>query len=103
METQTTVPDKQIAPAHIMQVGMGFMAAKTLLAAVRFDLFSHLSAGPLTGGEIQRRLGIHPRSLYDFLDALVALGLLAREGLKESAQYRNTPETAAFLDRQKPY
>lgn len=102
METQTAAPEKQITPAQIMQVSMGFMASKVLLAAVRFDLFTHLTAGPLTGAEIQRKLGIHPRSLYDFLDTLVALGFLAREGLKESAEYRNTPESAAFLDRQKP-
>lgn len=85
-----------------MQVGMGFMAAKTLLAAVRFDLFTLLSAGPLNGAEIQRKLGLHPRSLYDFLDALVALGFLTREGIKENARYHNTEETAAFLDRNKP-
>lgn len=78
------------------------MAAKTLLAAVRFDLFTLLSAGPLNGAEIQRKLGLHPRSLYDFLDALVALGFLTREGIKENARYHNTEETAAFLDRNKP-
>ena len=99
---ETPVADKQIAPTQIMQVGMGFMAAKTLLAAVRFDLFTLLSAGPLNGAEIQRKLGLHPRSLYDFLDALVALGFLTREGIKENARYHNTEETAAFLDRNKP-
>lgn len=85
-----------------MQVGMGFMASKTLLAAVRFDLFTHLSASPLTGAEIQRKLGLHPRSLYDFLDGLVALGFLTREGVKENARYHATAETATFLDRKKP-
>lgn len=97
-----TLTEKQIAPTQIMQVGMGFMASKTLLAAVRFGLFSHLSAGPLTGAEIQRKLGLHSRSLYDFLDALVALGFLTREGMKENARYHNTMESAKFLDRAKP-
>lgn len=102
MEAPSQTLEKQITPAQIMHVSTGFMASKTLLAAVRFDLFTHLSAGPMTGAEIQRELGLHPRSLYDFLDTLVALGFLEREGLMEDARYRNTPETGMFLDRQKP-
>src|SRR5262249_34665264 len=42
--------------------------------------------------------GLHERSARDFLDALVALGFLQREGGK----YSNTPATALFLDRHKP-
>jgi hypothetical protein len=102
MEISSPTREKEITPDQIMQVGIGFMASKTLLAAVRLDLFTHLSSGPLTGQEIQRKLGIHRRSLYDFLDALVALGFLAREGMKDSASYRNTAETGTFLDKQKP-
>ena len=41
---------------------------------------------------------MHPRGIRDFLDTLVALGLLERE----HGQYANTPETAAFLDPAKP-
>jgi hypothetical protein len=40
--------------------------------------------------------------LYDFLDALVALGLLDREGDGPTARYRNTPDTAVFLDKASP-
>jgi len=98
---ETPVAEKQIAPTQIMQVGMGFMAAKTLLAAVRFDLFTHLAAGPLTGAEIQQKLGLHERSLYDFLDTLVALGFLERTGVKENARYHNSEEADTFLDRRK--
>jgi hypothetical protein len=43
---ETPVAEKQIAPTQIMQVGMGFMAAKTLLAAVRFDLLRILLPVP---------------------------------------------------------
>jgi len=41
---------------------------------------------------------LHPRSARDFLDALVALGMLERDG----DHYANTPETDLFLDRAKP-
>jgi SAM-dependent methyltransferase len=41
---------------------------------------------------------LHPRSARDFLDALVSLGMLERDG----DRYANTPETDLFLDRTKP-
>jgi precorrin-6B methylase 2 len=44
------------------------------------------------------RLGLHQRSARDFLDALVSLGMLNREG----DRYANTPATDLFLDRRKP-
>ena len=50
----------------------------------------------------QRRLGLHPRAIYDFLDTLVALRLLDRDGDGPDGRYRNTPETAMFLDRGNP-
>ena len=39
--------------SHILQIGMGFFASKTLLSAVELDLFSLLAKGPLTGAEIE--------------------------------------------------
>jgi hypothetical protein len=47
---------------------------------------------------LRERLGLHERSARDFLDALVALGMLKRE----SGEYANTPATDLFLDRRKP-
>ncbi|HLX93789.1 MAG TPA: methyltransferase [Puia sp.] len=109
METQTlqsktneTQAAPHLTPEHIMQIGMGFWASKILLAAVKFDLFSELAAGPLTGSAIQKKLGLHERGLYDFLDTLVSLGFLQREGICDSAVYSNTAETDLFLDRKKP-
>ncbi len=84
-----------------MEIGMGFWASKTLLTAVNLGLFTLLAKRPMTGEEIQDELGLHERGLYDFLDSLVALKFLEREGLKETAIYRNTPETDLFLDKNK--
>jgi 2-polyprenyl-3-methyl-5-hydroxy-6-metoxy-1,4-benzoquinol methylase len=94
----TSAPD----PGLIMQIGMGFWPSKTLLSAVELGLFTALALAPLTGPEVAERLEIRSRSLYDFLDGLVALGLLGRDGFGEQASYRNTPETALFLDRNSP-
>lgn len=89
-------------PEHILQVGMGFFASKTLLSAVELELFTVLGDRALTGTEIAERLELHERSRYDFLDALVALGLLDRDGSGPDARYRNTPDTAIFLDKASP-
>ena len=47
-------------------------------------------------------MGLHSRSTYDFLDTLLALGLLERKGAGESAEYSNTPSTAQFLIKTNP-
>jgi hypothetical protein len=86
-----------ISPDHILQIGFGFWASKTLLSAVELAVFSALTDGPKSGPELQAALGLHPRATFDFLDTLVALGLLEREGSGESGMYANTPATALFL------
>lgn len=85
-----------------MQVGTGFFAAKTLLTAVNMELFTLLAEKELSGKEIQNKLGLHNRNLYDFLDALVALGFLKRTGLKETSIYSNAEDSDLFLDKKKP-
>ncbi len=92
---------KKVDPSNIMQIGMGFWASKTLLTAVKMELFSFLASKPLTGEEIKRELCLNGRGLYDFLDTLVALGLLQRTGIKESAIYSNSEDTDLFLDKNK--
>jgi len=92
----------QATPTAILQTGTGFWASKTLLTAVNMGLFTLLANGEKSGQKIQAELKLHKRSLYDFLDALVALGFLIRSGIKESAVYKNTEETDLFLDKNKP-
>ena len=92
----------ELDPSHIMQVGTGFWASKTLLSAVELELFTELGAESMTGEEVGERLGLHPRAIYDFLDTLVALGFLERDGDGSDGGYRNTAETAAFLDKRNP-
>ena len=86
-------------PGRLMQIGMGFWPAKTLLSAVELGVFTALSGKSLTARELQRELGLHPRGVADLLDTLVALDMLARDGDGEAARYRNTEETAHFLDQ----
>src|ERR1700739_229012 len=83
---------------HIMQVGLGFWASKALLSAVEMEVFTELAKHPEDLETLTGRLGLHPRSARDFLDALVALGFLQRR----DGQYCNTPSTDLFLDKRKP-
>jgi hypothetical protein len=92
------MPTSPVTPEKIMQLGLGFWGSKTLLSAVELGVFTELAAGPVGGEELAARLKLHPRSWRDFFDALVALGVLNREGGK----YANTAETALFLDRNSP-
>ncbi len=80
-----------------MQIGMGFFASKALLSAVELDVFGALADKAMPANALQERLGLHERSATDFLDALVALGLLSRDGDGPASLYANTAETAAFL------
>ena len=88
-----------LSPAKIFETARGFMSAKVLLVATKLGLFDALANGPLTGSQIRERLGLHPRAIPDFLDALLALGMLERNGEGPAALYANTPETARFLVR----
>ncbi|MCW5829792.1 MAG: methyltransferase [Deltaproteobacteria bacterium] len=88
-------------PSHILQTGFGFWPARTLLSAVELELFTKLGDEALTAPELGKRLGLHPRGFHDFFDSLVALGLLSRDGDGESSRYKNTPQTAHFLDKKK--
>jgi predicted O-methyltransferase YrrM len=97
-----TTTDAMIDPGPIMQIGMGFFSSKALLSAVELGLFTTLGSDALTGGEIADRLDLRSRAVYDFLDGLVALHLLERDGSGQEARYRNSAATAQFLDRSGP-
>jgi O-methyltransferase/methyltransferase family protein len=91
--------DSPHSPARMLELARGFMSAKVLLVAVKLGLFDALRDGPLTGSQIRERLGLHPRAVPDFPDALLALGMLERKGDGPAARYANTPEAAHFLVR----
>lgn len=91
-------PDR-ISPDRIMQLGQAFQSAKTLLSAVELGVFTALAEEPLDLATIQKRICINPRGARDFLDALVALGMLVRH---EDGSYANTEETDLYLDSSKP-
>lgn len=102
MEQAGTSNMQQLSPMRIMETGMAFWPAKVLLSAVKLGLFTTLGRGSMTGEELRNALELHPRAIPDFTDTLVALRFLERNGDGPEAKYRNTEDTAMFLDRNSP-
>jgi len=98
--------EKQVAPSpeKILQIGTGFFATKTLLAAVEFEIFTKLAQGGMSASQLKSDLGLNcsDRHFFDFLDTLTSLGFLNRDGLLDSAIYSNSMDPDIFLDKNKP-
>jgi 2-polyprenyl-3-methyl-5-hydroxy-6-metoxy-1,4-benzoquinol methylase len=89
-------------PSKILETGFSFWSSKVLLTAVEMDVFTRLGERSMTGEALRQALGLHAHGIYDFLDTLVALGFLERDGDGALGRYRNTPDTAKFLDKKQP-
>ncbi|WP_428139132.1 methyltransferase [Bradyrhizobium sp.] len=89
-------------PSRIMRIASGYGVSKALLSAVGLGLYTQLATRPMTLGEIVDTFGLKARPAQDFLDLLVSVDLLERDGDGPQARYRNTPATALYLDRSRP-
>jgi hypothetical protein len=93
-------PPPDVSP--ILATAFGFWSSKVLLTAVQFDLFTTLGDERRTGTELGAALRLHPRGISDFLDALVAMKFLERDGDGPDARYHNTAAGLLYLDRKSP-
>jgi SAM-dependent methyltransferase len=99
MVTQSTMGEATraesgpVTPEPIMRLASGFMAAKHLFAASELGLFEALADSPATLDGLAARTGLTRRAARISADAMVALGLLERDG----DTYRNSAPAAAFL------
>lgn len=90
--------DIGIDPSRILQTGFGFWGSKVLLTAVELGVFTALGDKGMTGEQLGKELGLHPRGIWDFFDCLVAMGFLQRDGSGPQALYRNTLEIETWTD-----
>lgn len=90
---------KEVQLSQIIDTGFGFWQSKVLLTAIELEVFTHLGDKAQTGEVLGNELGLHPRAIWDFFDALVALGFLNRAGNGGTALYSNTEETRIYLDK----
>ena len=88
-----------LSPERILAAGFGFRASRMLLSALELGLFTELGKGPRSASQLCRVLGLSGRTASQWLDALVSLGFLERDGDDASAIYLNTREASHFLDR----
>jgi SAM-dependent methyltransferase len=81
-----------------MQLASGFMAAKHLFAAQELGIFEALGDGPATIDVLAARTGLAVRAARISADAMVALGILERDG----DRYRNGGVAATYLSGRGP-
>ena len=82
-----------VTPELIMQLGTSFMATRHLIAASEVGVFEALADAALDLDALAARIAVPRRTARICSDAMVALGLLERDG----SLYRNSPVAAAFL------
>lgn len=101
VDTSSGQADRQastVSPEPIMRLASGFMAAKHLFAANELGIFEALADSPVTLDALAARTGLTRRAARISADAMVALGLLERDG----DTYRNGKTAAVFLTGRTP-
>jgi SAM-dependent methyltransferase len=84
----------------ITSVGSKYMESRILLTAIRLGLFGILGEqGPVKAGEVAGAAGADPRACAMLLDALCAMGFVAKEG----GRYRVSPGREDYLVPGGPY
>lgn len=84
-------------PGLLMQVALAHRSSAVLFAASELDVFSKLSAGPMTAAEVAAACDAKTDPTRFVLDACVTVGMIERDGDK----YTNSPTSEFFLVRGK--
>ncbi|MBI4850431.1 MAG: methyltransferase domain-containing protein [Acidobacteria bacterium] len=90
---------KSVTPENIMRIIWAGTETISLSTAVHFDLFTHIANGKNTARELARTTKCSANSIERLLNVLVAMQLLN----KDNKIYSLTPESDAFLVRDKGY
>ena len=70
---------------------------KQLVDSVEPGLYDTLEKCPQTASQVASELKLDQVKIYDFLDALLSMGYLERSGSGESATYRASESSRAYL------
>ena len=82
-------------PAELLQLSGGYWSACALHAAVKLDVFTPLSQGPLSAERLASLCSCDPRALAMLLNSLAALELVRKSG----ENYVSPPFSAKYLAR----
>jgi SAM-dependent methyltransferase len=89
-------------PEELRECRRGAEWAAVAAAAVQVGLFEALAESPASANELARRLGLDARALGIVVEALLALGLVAREGselrLGEEARARFVDQSSGVYE-----
>jgi SAM-dependent methyltransferase len=90
---------KKVTPERLMQFGFAYAPPLIIGAAVSNKVFDTLESGGKTVEQISKTTGASQRGLRAIMNALVGLELLKKD---RHGKYSLTPESEAFLVRNKP-
>lgn len=88
---------RELSLAEVFQLGY-YWETKILLTAVKLDLFSAIDAKPKTAVELAQRIGADAPTLELLLNALVAIGILTKDG----ERFGNTSVAQTHLVKTSP-
>jgi len=91
-------PQKAPSPMLFFETVNAFRRTEALKSAIELGIFSSLAKDSLSAAEIAKKGNISERGTRILCDYLVVIGFLAKEG----NLYRNTVDSAMFLDRKSP-
>ena len=86
---------RQMRPQELAAAVAGFRQSRIILTAVELGLFTRLREGPRASADVAAALGTHRRATDRLMNALVAIGLLRKEG----DMFSNTETAARHLVR----
>ncbi len=92
----------QPTPERLMQLSWGFASTAVLGSALELGVFTQIARGKTKRDELAAATKASRRGLDGVLDALVALGLLTREGSGDASGFHLAPDAEAFLVEGRP-
>jgi predicted O-methyltransferase YrrM len=90
--------ESENGPETILRLAQAFMESRILLSAAELNLFTILENTPLSAQEIASRIGGDAQALSALLNAIAAMGLLAKQG----QTYQCESSVAQFLAEDSP-
>lgn len=100
-QPQPIPPTAISSPQDLIRLATAFCEARAVYAAIELGLFPTLRQNPQTEPELRQRLGLAARGTRDWLNLLVALGMLVnRDGryhLTTVAELHLVPDSPGFV------
>jgi DNA-binding CsgD family transcriptional regulator len=92
MAAQRAKDASGVLPDDLNQTLRAYMESRALLTALELDVFTAVGSGA-TAAEVAQKISTHPRATEMLLNALVSMGMLA----KQEGVFRDTPVTARYF------